>query len=244
MSGAPESGVAADCAGRSDVGRVRSLNEDRYLLRPEVGLWAVADGMGGHDAGDFASETVMAELGGLAAHAALPGMLEAFDERVSEANRRLLEAARRAGPSVIGCTLAALLVAGGQFACIWAGDSRVYRIRGGRIEQISHDHTEVQELIDQGVLAAEDALRHPRRNVITRAIGIFDVPELDLVEGPVESGDVFLICSDGLTEHVANDEILAAAENATAAGFCDDLIALALERGGSDNVTVVAVRFG
>ncbi len=244
MSAAPETDLLIDCAGCSDVGRIRSLNEDRFLLRPEVGLWAVTDGMGGHDAGDFASDVVMVELGGVGAHTALPEMLEDFGEHVAQANRRLLEAAGGDASSVIGCTLAALLVTGRQLACVWAGDSRIYRIRDGRIELISQDHTEVQQLVDQGAITEADARLHPRRNVVTRAIGVFDFPEMDLVEEEVQRGDILLLCTDGLTEHVGNEEILAAAEEASAAGLCDDLIALALERGGTDNVTVVAVRFG
>lgn len=231
-----------DSEGRSDVGRVRSLNEDSLLLRPDIGVWAVADGMGGHDAGDFASQTLVAELNRLAPAGSAPELLTAMEDRVIAANATLRATARQRGEhAIIGCTLASLVIFNGAYACVWSGDSRVYRVRGGGIEQISRDHTEAQELVDRGTITAEEAKTWPRKNVITRAIGVFDTPELEMVQGRIEDGDIFVLCSDGLTEHVRDHEILGAASARPLNRICDDLIALTLERGAKDNVTVIAV---
>ena len=139
--------------------------------------------------------------------------------------------------------MAVLLVYEEFFACIWAGDSRIYRIRQSSIEQISVDHTEVQELLAEGKLTAEEARSWPRRNVITRAIGTDDDLELEMTNGTLDDGDIFVICSDGLTTHVEDREILALAKNYPPQRACDFLIKMTLDRGATDNVTVVIVRF-
>ena len=235
-------GFRTDSEGASDVGRVRSLNEDSFLVRPEIGLWAVADGMGGHDAGDFASKTLVSELDTLHKPETAPELLSQMEDRVLAANSRLREAAEaRGSEAVIGCTLASLVIFDDAFACVWSGDSRVYRVRNGSIEQISRDHTEAQELIDRGTLTPEEARNWPRKNVITRAIGVFDEPELEMIQGRIEDGDTFVLCSDGLTEHVEDEEIRHMAGLRPIRRVCDELIALTLERGAKDNVTVVAV---
>jgi len=231
-----------DSDGRSDVGRVRSLNEDSLLMRPDIGIWVVADGMGGHDAGDFASQTLVAELNQLKPAASAPELLTAMEDQVIAANDILRATARDRGEhAIIGCTLASLVIFNGAYACVWSGDSRVYRVRGGVIEQISRDHTEAQELVDRGTITAEEAKTWPRENVITRAIGVFDSPELDMVQGRIEDGDLFVICSDGLTEHVRDHEILGASALRPLGRACDELIQMTLQRGAKDNVTVIAV---
>ena len=130
-----------------------------------------------------------------------------------------------------------LLVYEQFFACVWAGDSRIYRIRQSKIEQLSVDHTEVQELVADGKLSEEEARPWPRRNVITRAIGTYDDLELELTNGTLDHGDIFVICSDGLTNHVEDREILALAKNNPPQRACDLLVELTLDRGGTDNVT-------
>lgn len=227
--------------GATNVGRVRKLNEDSLLLRPDIGLWVVADGMGGHDAGDFASQTVVAELDKLKPASNARGLLSAMEARVIAANEVLRSAARDRGDAVIGCTLATLMIFEDAFACVWSGDSRVYRIRNGTIEQISRDHTEAQELIDLGTLTPDEAKTWPRKNVITRAIGVFDEPELEIQQGRIEDGDLFVICSDGLTEHVDDAEILQSSTISPIGSFVETLIDTTLERGAKDNVTVIAI---
>lgn len=231
-----------DCAAGSDIGRVRGINEDSYLARPEVGFWAVADGMGGHDAGDLASQTVMRELAQVQPAASAPELLAALEERVIHANTRLRqEAQARNDGGMIGCTLALLVIFGDAYASVWSGDSRVYLVRQGVITQITRDHTEAQELIDRGTLTPAEAETWPRRNVITRAIGVFDEPELDMMQGRVEDGDIFIICSDGLTAHLSDTEIGRMAMLRPPERAVEQLIATTLERGASDNVTAIAV---
>jgi protein phosphatase len=224
------------------VGKVRQQNEDNYLVATRRGLWAVADGMGGHAAGDVASRVVVEELDAVAVPATAAELLASCEQHMIRANSRLKKLADARG-ALIGTTVAVLLIFDGHYAGVWSGDSRIYRIRRRRIEQISVDHTEVQELISEGTLTAEEARAWPRRNVITRAIGVSDNPELEIKGGALEPGDIFVICSDGLTAHVEDHEILALASEHRPQRACDLLIALTLERGAVDNVTVVAVRF-
>jgi protein phosphatase len=225
------------------VGKVRQQNEDNYLVATRHGLWAVADGMGGHEAGDVASRVVVEELAAIAAPASAAELLASCERHMISANSRLKKLAKARGGAVMGTTVAVLLIFDGHYAGVWSGDSRIYRIRQHRIEQISIDHTEVQELISEGKLTPQEARLWPRRNVITRAIGVGDNPELEIKGGTLEPGDVFVICSDGLTAHVEDEEILALADAHRPQRACDLLIALTLDRGAVDNVTVVAVRF-
>ena len=233
-----ESGAA------THVGKVRRRNEDLYLVQPQTGLWAVADGMGGEEAGDVASAAVIEALQSIEPPTSAAELLTRCEDRVVEVNRQLTDIARERGEgTVIGTTLAMLLTYDDHFACIWAGDSRIYRIRGDQIEQISRDHTEVQTLVEDGVITAEEAKTWPGRNVITRAIGVYDEPELEMEHGKLTPDDTFVLCSDGLTAHIGDGEIL---ENVVGIGSqqaCDALIALTLERGAVDNVTVVVVRY-
>jgi protein phosphatase len=223
------------------VGNVRQRNEDSYLVATHRGLWAVADGMGGHDAGDVASRIAVEELAAIPTPATAAELLANCEASMVIANSRLKKLADERS-AVVGTTIAILLVFGRSYACVWSGDSRIYRIRGGAIEQISIDHTEVQELIAEGKIDAHEAATWPHRNVITRAIGVFDAPELEIKSGMVEPGDGFVICSDGLTAHVNDAEILALASRNPAQSACNLLVQLTLDRGATDNVTVVAVQ--
>jgi serine/threonine protein phosphatase PrpC len=224
------------------VGKVRRQNEDSYLVATRSGLWAVADGMGGHAAGDVASRTVVEELAAIAVPATAAELLASCERHICGANSRLKKLGDERG-ALIGTTIAVLLIFEGDYACLWSGDSRIYRLRQRRIEQISVDHTEVQQLISEGRLTAQEARAWPRRNVITRAIGVSDDPELEVTGGALEAGDTFVICSDGLTAHIEDEEILALADENPPQKACDLLVGLTLERGAIDNVTVVAVRF-
>jgi serine/threonine protein phosphatase PrpC len=224
------------------VGKVRQQNEDNYLVATRRGLWAVADGMGGHAAGDVASRTVVEELAAIAIPASASELLASCEQHIVSANSRLKELGDERG-ALIGTTVAVLLIFDGHYAAVWSGDSRIYRVRKHRIEQISVDHTEVQELISEGRLTAEEARAWPRRNVITRAIGVSDDPELEIKGGALEAGDIFVLCSDGLTAHVDDKEILTLASAHPPQKACDLLVDLTLDRGAVDNVTVVVVRY-
>lgn len=226
---------------RTHVGCVRKLNEDRMLSRPEVGLWAVADGMGGHQAGDLASGMLVDALAGVELLGSGYAFLDEVQESVQRVNRTLVAHARLSRPgTVIGSTLVVLLAYEGHFACLWAGDSRAYLLRDERMEQITRDHSMVQELIDSGALNRADASSYGRSNVITRAVGVNDRLALDVTNGPILPGDIFLLCSDGLTGMIADAEIEMALKKEGVAAV-DRLLDVTLSRGAKDNVTIVAV---
>jgi protein phosphatase len=198
--------------------------------------------MGGHSRGDLASGLIIESLSHIGKSDSAASLLAACEQRLLEANSRIRGIAQHSGEEVIGATIAVLLIHDDDYACIWAGDSRVYVVHDGTIEQISRDHTEVAEMLANGALTEAQARDWPLRNVVTRAIGVRDDPELEMKSGALQSGDAFVICSDGLTAHVSDREILDYVEKHDARGACDRLIALTLERGAIDNVTVVVVR--
>ena len=226
----------------SHVGNVRERNEDSCLARPEAGIWAVADGMGGHSDGDIASRTVIGALEGIEPAASAASLLALCEDRIARANSQLKELGRSRG-DIVGATVAVLLAADGRFTCLWSGDSRIYRVRDGQIVQLTRDHTEVQDLVAEGALTAEEAKNWAGRNGLTRAVGVYDEPELESKSGMLNPGDAFVICSDGLTNHVPDEEILRCVIANRSQQACDDLVALTLERGASDNVTVIVARY-
>lgn len=228
-----------ESSARSHVGTVRSVNEDRFLVRDDIGLWAVADGMGGHFNGDVAAETVIEELDRIPS-----GTAGAVRTALDCANRRLVDAAEGSVERASGATIAALLLGGGRYECLWAGDSEVWRLRAGSLAKLTRDHSVVEELVQAGLLADADRRAHPQANIVTRAIGADDVALIDCAAGELEAGDLFLICSDGLTGAVTSGEL----ETILAAGLldarADALLERALANGASDNVTLVLVRAG
>lgn len=230
-----------DAGSATHPGKVRPRNEDSYLVRTDAGLWAVADGMGGHEAGDVASQLIVSALDTISAASSAMRLLEETESRIYLANRQIVEMGRQRGGAVIGSTVAILLISEDHYACVWAGDSRVYLVRRDTIRQVSRDHTEVEELMASGAVTAEEARNWPN-NVITRAVGVQDNPELEIVTGAFEDCDVFVLCSDGLTKHVNDDEIRECVSSHDAQASSVALVQLALERGGLDNVTVVVVQ--
>ncbi len=223
------------------VGRVREHNEDSVLARPTVGLWAVSDGMGGYGNGDIASQAVVEALKALAPNESASAFLTEFEQKIIGVNAELRSLALAQHRRIIGTTLVALIVHGVHYACVWCGDSRAYLYRDTKLSQLTRDHSEVQELVDRGVITKEEARTWPGRNVIARALGASDQAELEIVDGPVHAGDRFLLCSDGLVAHVGDDEIadgLTAADPQTA---CDGLLKLTLARGATDNVSIIVV---
>ena len=226
----------------TNTGCVRDHNEDSYFTGPHAGVWVVADGMGGHDAGDFASQTITSEMESLGFAISAGDLQARFMERLGRAHQRIRDHSASLGGATVGATLVAFLIYEDNYACIWSGDSRIYRLRNGKIEQLTRDHTEVRELLDAGMITADEAESWPRKNVITRAIGVMDAPNCDVVSGQIRSGDCFLLCSDGLTEHNSDSDLefgLHMAKSPQEA--CDSLIAQTLERGAKDNVTAVVV---
>ena len=228
-------------AEQSHVGAVRKLNEDGVVARPEIGLFAVADGMGGHGGGDVASGKVVAMLSNAPTPRSAPAFLAEFEARIVAVNSELRALAKARGAQLIGTTLAALLIHGGHYACIWCGDSRVYRLRGGEFARLTRDHSEVQDLVDRGILDEEEARSWPRRNIITRGLGVADTPDLEIVDGPALPGDRYLLCSDGLTGPVQDSEIATLLAMPDIAASAKAMIDLTLKRGAKDNVSVVLV---
>lgn len=227
--------------GRTHAGAVRALNEDGFLDRADIGLWAVADGMGGHDCGDVASRLVVESLEGVNSFSSAYAFRDAVARALHDANEALLARALERGGGVIGSTVACLLAYQGHYACLWAGDSRVYLYRAGRLRQLTRDHSVVQEMVDAGVMRAEEARRHPKANVITRAVGARAALELEAAFGPIQPGDRFLLCSDGLPAVVTEREIAQGLVRAPLEAAADDLLARALSRKAPDNVTLILI---
>lgn len=231
-------------AGRSHVGMVRVINEDACLAMPQLGLWAVADGMGGHEAGDIASQMIIETLQQIEPPEDWEGFLHSVREGLREVNRRLREeSAQRYQNRTIGSTVVVLLTRETHCACLWVGDSRIYRLRDGQLQQLTRDHSHVQELVEQGLISAEDAQRHPLANVITRAVGSSDDLVVDETIYPLQTGDMFLLCSDGLNKTVSDEEIthLLIQSNHNCQEAVKAFIHLALMRDANDNVTTVVV---
>ncbi len=231
-------------ASRSSVGNVREVNEDACLDMPAQGLWVVADGMGGHSAGDVASQMLVGKLEGVATHDRFGDFVEDVEDRVLEVNSRLHSLSiRDEQPRVIGTTLAALLANGSYAVAMWVGDSRVYRLRDGEFEQITTDHSEVNEMVAQGKITAEEAEDHPSANIVTRAVGGLETVYVDLDLLELKDEDRFLICSDGLFKDVSTDEMKDMVGTGSCVEACDALVDTVLSREAPDNVTVVIVEF-
>jgi protein phosphatase/serine/threonine-protein phosphatase Stp1 len=221
------------------AGTVRKHNEDTLVSRPEIGMWAVADGAGGHESGELASGMLAEALHAIPASAPAAALEPALRECVSAVHLALQkEAARRGHGGLIASTIVILTVRDGRYTCLWAGDSRLYRLRGGTLTQISRDHSLVQELVESGAIPADQAESHPQANVITRAVGSLDSAiELESTAGAVQAGDRFLLCSDGLSKSLAR---LICADDDEGPAWA--LVAAALEHGARDNVTAVVVQ--
>ncbi len=226
---------------KSDVGTVRTRNEDSFLLRPEIGLWMVADGAGGHQHGEVASSMLAEALGAMTSQGG-SDLIAEIRAAVQQTHRALRAQAEAEGEAVtIASTIVVLLAKGPHYACLWAGDSRVYRLRAGELVQLTRDHSLVQALVDGGTISAEEAEHHPHANIITRAVGADGLePELDKVTDRAEPGDRFLLCSDGLNKALSAPLIARLVGTAEPA---KRLIEAALEYGVRDNVTAVVVEY-
>ncbi len=234
--------VRLQCAGITDVGLKRTNNEDAFVARSDLGFCAVADGMGGAAAGEVASrifvETVEEVLGdGTATEATADLVKKSF----TLANRRILDhVAAHPDHAGMGCTAEILAVHGDEIIIGHVGDSRTYRLRNGELKQLTVDHSLVQEQLSQGLISPEEARKHPMRNVILRAVGTKEHIELDILKGRGVAGDIFLLCSDGLTDMIDDAGVLKCMVPGEAlADMARRLIGSAKAAGGKDNVTVV-----
>jgi protein phosphatase/serine/threonine-protein phosphatase Stp1 len=225
------------------AGTKRKHNEDTWVDRPDLGIWAVADGAGGHQAGEYASGLIAEALDSMPSELSAAELLGEVRVRIAATHQALRqEAERRGGNTMIASTLVALLARGDHFACLWAGDSRAYLLRDGEMRQITRDHSLVQELVDAGTITPEQAEHHPHANIITRAVGA-DIEELvlDKVSGRLQQGDRFLLCSDGVCKTVPFEQLTELLRSDNGVPPPQSLIAAALALDVTDNVTAVAI---
>jgi serine/threonine protein phosphatase PrpC len=238
--------IPVHAAGATDVGQVRANNQDSYHVGDSV--FAVADGMGGHLAGEVASATALEPVMALDGRVYPDGetAVEALDEAVVEANRLVsTKAASDSSYRGMGTTLTVALFEGMRVHIGHVGDSRAYLLRDGQLQQVTSDHTLVQHLIDEGQITPEEAATHPQRSIVTRAIGVSGDVEVDTHTIDIRDGDSILLCSDGLTGHVGDDDLMTVLERGDdEKATLETLIAKANAAGGSDNITGVLLRFG
>ncbi len=238
--------------GRTDQGRIRPNNEDCFAYDSALGIAVLADGMGGSNAGEVASslavDICMASLvQALAQQDAAADLLQLLQAAIQRANRHVYElGARRKGYQGMGTTLIAALMRDTECVLAHVGDSRAYLLRGGELQPLTRDHSMVQQWVDAGLINREQARRSPSRHVITRAVGLLPDVVVDTLRQPLEPGDLVLLCSDGLTDLLSDELILAGCQQwqpqqQALESLVNGLVQAALEQGGSDNVTVLAL---
>lgn len=230
---------------RTDTGKVRSRNEDAFLALPERGLWAVADGMGGHQNGALASRLIIEQLAELRGGSDLDARVRQLRQALHVVNRRLtreLTLVSGQPDPVMGSTVVALLAEDDRAACVWAGDSRCYLWRSGGLYQISRDHSLLQQLIVEQQLSPEQAASHPSAHALTRAVGASETLVLDVVEFNVYPGDTLLLCSDGLYQYTSGAELGEALNLPSPQLALERLFNLALDGPARDNISAVVIR--
>ena len=228
------------------VGHVRQVNEDAYLDRGDICLWAVADGMGGHHAGDAASAKVVDSLNEIqngANGTPLSTLVDTIEDKIITANEELVKMARAHNDNrTIGTTVVALAANDSHCALLWAGDSRAYRCRNNETVQLTRDHSQVEEMVQQGLINREEAESHPASNVITRAVGASEKIFIDVDIVETQAGDTYLLCSDGLNKHLSDAEINEILKLSNVDDISAQLVETTLSRGAIDNVTVIIAR--
>nr|WP_294976657.1 PP2C family serine/threonine-protein phosphatase [uncultured Pseudomonas sp.] len=230
---------------RTDAGKVRARNEDAFLDCPELGLWAVADGMGGHARGDRASRMIVDALARIPSDAEHDSREQQVRQQLHWLNRRFVMELTQAAdqpPQVMGSTVVALLLQSHRATCVWAGDSRCYLWRDGRLYQLTRDHSLQQQLMEEQGLSAEQARLHPSAHALTRAVGVGDKFALDTLELTVHPGDTFLLCSDGLYNGHSEQSLCAALGHSSIEHALEQLFSHALEGSARDNLTAVVIR--
>ncbi|MCG7625366.1 PP2C family protein-serine/threonine phosphatase [Epibacterium sp. Ofav1-8] len=227
--------------GQTHTGLVRKTNEDAILSLSEHEIWLVSDGMGGHDAGDYASRLIADMVATIPPDLGPAEKMHALRDAIQGAHRAIQAESDTRGGATIGATVAVLTVSQGYFLCLWAGDSRIYRLRNRQIELLTTDHSAVAEYVLAGKMNWDEADQHPQANAITRAVGIPGELVLDKVRGETAPGDRFLLCSDGLTKYATFSMLEDILSSTPLDNLSDKLIQLALAGGGADNVSVIVV---
>ncbi|MBE1283370.1 MAG: SpoIIE family protein phosphatase [Rhodobacteraceae bacterium] len=224
------------------IGHKRKVNEDSILALPEQRIWVVADGMGGHEGGDFASQAVVDSVAMVMNPALTPvGLLQALRETLRRAHEAIQAESQRRNGATMGSTVVTFAIADGHFACFWSGDSRLYRLQQGELELLTVDHSLVAELVLAGEMSWDEAEHHPQSNAITRAVGVGEVLELDKIRGQVLPGDRFLLCSDGLSKYANFQTLSDVLGSEPIETVADRLQTIALDGGGADNISLIVV---
>ena len=225
-------------AAQSDVGRVREINEDAFYNDSEQGLWAVADGMGGLARGDYASAVVMDAFFNYVKKSSIADCIRDIEVRLRAAHENCRHSFNE---EQVGSTVAALYCYGGYSFLLWAGDSRIYRLRDDELQLLTTDHTVAQNKISSGAMTPEQAARHPSAHVLTRAVGVHQTLHIELDFDSVQAGDRFLLCSDGLYNELSDDALCSLLKEGEVQETVRALVNNALHQGGRDNVTAIVV---
>lgn len=229
----------------TDVGCVREINEDAYVESPDKQFWAVLDGMGGHQKGDVASKKVAEFLEYIQPKSQLADCVDEIEDALMGANQGLVDFAREAfGSDTMGSTAVCLLIKQHVGVALWAGDSRLYRFRNNKLQQLTRDHSQVEEMLQMGLISKAEAHVHPHKNVITRAVGVESSLFVDINVFGVQAGDTFLLCSDGLYNSVSREDV----ENTLSQNAPEDcvlnLMKMSLANGADDNVSLIVIKEG
>ena len=226
---------------RTHVGLKRKLNEDSILALPDHQIWFVADGMGGHEGGDFASRTITETVAALSLDLAPTERMRALRDALHLAHELIRAEGDAREVRTIGSTVVTFMVAAGHFACFWAGDSRLYRLQSGLFEMLTQDHSVVSAFVEAGQMTWDEAEAHPYSNAVTRAVGVGDALELDKIHGEVFPGDRFLLCSDGLTKYALEATLKQILSQEPIETVTERLQNIALKGGGADNISVIVI---
>ena len=233
--------------GVTHTGHVRTRNEDSILLLPEESLWIVADGMGGHQAGDFASQTITQNLGLFKQQQSLDDSILLLEENVINSNTIIRRKSEKLGKSTtIGSTIVCLHIWKNYAFTFWAGDSRLYRFRNNKLERFTEDHSYVEELVKMGKIEAKDAEAHPAANVVLKAVGIDDILRMDFDYFELFEDDILIICSDGLYKDIGEEKILPVIQANTEDmdSLAQALLVASLNAGGTDNTSIITLKVG
>lgn len=233
------------CHGVTDTGHVRSKNEDSILVLENENVWIVADGMGGHHAGDFASQTITNNLSLFKQHASLDDSILLLEENILNSNAVIRKKSLKLGRNAtIGSTVVCVYVWRNLLFTLWAGDSRLYRYRDARLERLTEDHSYVEELVRMGKIEAREAEAHPAANVVLRAVGIDDHLRLDLEYFELQDGDIYIICSDGLYKDLEEAKIAPIIEShpENMNELAQTLLDASLAAGGTDNTSLITMK--
>jgi serine/threonine-protein phosphatase Stp1 len=231
--------------GVTDTGHVRTKNEDSILVNVDENVWIVADGMGGHHAGDFASQTITNNLSLFKQHDSLDDSILLLEENILNSNSIIRKKSFKLGRNAtIGSTVVCVYIWNNLLFAFWAGDSRLYRFRDSKLERLTEDHSYVEELVRMGKIEAADAEDHPAANVVLKAVGIDDNLSLDFEYYEILADDIYIMCSDGLYKDLAETRITPIIESnlEDMTGLSEALLASSLDAGGTDNTSIITMK--